>query len=169
MSKSTGNDANILASLGIRPLSRAANYREWRLAVIDILAEKGYWEIVSGESNCPADSNIQSSIMVAATLPTPGSATASNTARDGSTEAISKWKLKASKARGMLGRLLDTAHRELYAEVRNPKELWEELEKRYAGKDQARIWFLREVMSKVEYHDDNLVDYISSLENCSIS
>ena len=34
----------------------------------------------------------------------------------------------------------------------------------YAGKDQARIWFLREELSKVEYHDENIVDYICSLE-----
>ena len=33
----------------------------------------------------------------------------------------------------------------------------------YAGKDQARIWFLRGELSMVEYHDDDLVDYISSL------
>jgi len=64
----------------------------------------------------------------------------------------------------MLGRLLDSAHRELYAEDRDPKDLWAKLEKRYAEKDQARIWFLREELSKVEYRDDNLVDYISSLE-----
>jgi len=40
------------------------------------------------------------------------------------------------------------------------------LDKRYAGKDKARIWFLHEELSKVEYSnsDDNLVDYISSLE-----
>jgi len=41
---------SILAPLGIKPLSKATNYREWRLAVIDILAEKRYWEIVSGKS-----------------------------------------------------------------------------------------------------------------------
>jgi len=53
MSKLTGNEVNILTSLGIKPLSKATNYREWRLAVIDILAEKGYWEIVSGKSESP--------------------------------------------------------------------------------------------------------------------
>jgi len=37
-----GLEVNVLASLGIKPLSRVSNYREWRLAVIDILAEKGY-------------------------------------------------------------------------------------------------------------------------------
>ena len=125
----------MLASLGIKPFSKAANYREWRLAMLDILAEKGYWEIVSGELVLLTEA-------VAAT----------------------SWNEKASKARGMLGRLLDSAHRELYAEVRDPKELWQKLEKRYAGKDQARIWFLREELSKVEYQNDNLVDYISSLE-----
>ena len=34
-------EVNILASLGIKLLSKAANYREWRFAVIDILVEKG--------------------------------------------------------------------------------------------------------------------------------
>ena len=134
MSK-TGQEVNVLASLGIKPLSKAANYREWRLAVLDILAEKGYWEIVSGELVLPTEA-------VAAT----------------------SWNEKASKARGMLGRLLDSAHRELYAEVRDPKELWQKLEKQYAVKDQGRIWFLREELSKIEYQNDNLVDYISSLE-----
>lgn len=41
---------SILSTLEhIKPLVKAANYREWRLTVIDILAEKGYWEIVSGK------------------------------------------------------------------------------------------------------------------------
>jgi len=69
----------------------------------------------------------------------------------------------------MLGRLLDSAYRELYAQYRHPKDLWAKLEKRYAGKDQARVWFLHKRLSKVEYRNDNLVDYISSLENSSIS
>jgi len=126
---------NILASLGIKPLLKATNYREWRLTVVDILAEKGYSPIVSGKTEC-----LESS------------------------EAKTLWGEKAIKARGVMGRLLDSAHRELYAEDRDPKLLWTKLEKRYAGKDQARIWFLREELSKVEYRDDNLVDYISSLE-----
>jgi len=133
-----GQEVNVLASLGIKPLSRASKYREWRLAVIDILTEKGYWQIVSGKSECPGEAG----------------------------EAKSLWEQKSSKARGMLpvGRLLDSVHRELYAEYGDPKDLWAKLEKPYAGKDQARIWLLREELSKVEYRDDNLVDYISSLE-----
>jgi len=125
-----GQEVNVIASLGIKPLSRASNYREWRLAVIDILAEKGYWQIVSGKSECPGKTG----------------------------EAQTLWEQKSSKARGMLGRLLDSAHRELYAEDRDPKDLWAKLEKWYAGKDQARICFLREELSKVEYRDNNLVD-----------
>lgn len=54
-------EVNILASLGIKLLSKAANYREWRFAIIDILVEKGYLEIVSGKSkrpdNTPTESN----------------------------------------------------------------------------------------------------------------
>jgi len=104
--------------------------------VINILAEKGFWPIVSGTTECPGETG----------------------------EAKTLWEEKAIKARGMMGMLLDSAHRELYAEDRDPKLLWSKLEKRYAGKDQTRIWFLREELSKVEYRDDNLVDYISSLE-----
>jgi len=177
MSKSTGNGVNILASLGIKPLSKAANYREWRLAVIDILAEKGYLYIVSGKSKHPVDtfpeSNTGGDMATASSAATTGSSAATKKTTDSSrdtaaatAEAASKWELKSAKARGMLGRLLDTAHRELYAEIRDPKELWEKLEKRYAGKDQARIWFLRKELSKVEYRGshENLVDYISSFE-----
>jgi len=64
----------------------------------------------------------------------------------------------------MQGRLLDSVHHELYAEYRHPQDLWVKLEKRYEGKDQSRVWFLRKGLSKVEYCDDNLVDYISTLE-----
>ena len=44
---------------------------------------------------------------------------------------------KTIKARGLLGRLLDSNHRELYATERNLAKLWTKLEKRYAGKDMA--------------------------------
>jgi len=169
MSKSTGNEVNILASLGIKPLSKATNYREWRLAVIDILAEKGYWEIVSGKSESPDKpregvSTDTPSAATSTAATSTAAAVSAQAVRASQSAAAEKWELKSSKARGMLGRLLDSAHRELYADVRDPKELWEKLEKRYAGKDQARIWFLREELSKVEYNDDDLVDYISRLE-----
>ena len=136
MSVTTGNEVTALASLGIKLLSKAADYREWRLAVIDILAEKGYRPIVLG------------------TLVRP----------EGDTAKATTWDEKADKARGMLGRLMDSAHRELYAEERNPAALWAKLEKRYAGKDQARIWFLKGELSKVEFRNNDLVDYIATLE-----
>ena len=134
MSKNTGTEVNLLASLGIKPLSKATEYREWRLAVIDILEEKGYWLIVSG------------------TLTRP----------DGD-KGVS-WDEKAGKARGILGRLRDGAHRELYVEDRNPSLLWLKLEKRYAGKNQARSWFMRGELSKVKFRNNNLMDYIATLE-----
>ena len=42
---SNSPEVNVLAFLGIELLSKAANYREWRFAVIDILVEKGYLDI----------------------------------------------------------------------------------------------------------------------------
>jgi len=96
-----GQEVNVRASPGIKPLSRASNYREWRLAVINVLAEKGYWQILPGKSECPGETG----------------------------EAKSLWEPKSSNAWGLLGRLLDSAHRELYAEDRDAKDLWVKLEK----------------------------------------
>ncbi|PUU81845.1 hypothetical protein B9Z19DRAFT_1062335 [Tuber borchii] len=111
MSSSSGNEVNVLPSIGIKPLSEAADYSEWILAMIDILAEKSYWPIVSG------------------TL---------NHLEDDIAKAVA-WDEKACKACGMRGRLMDSGHRELYAEKRDPAARWTKLDKRNAGKDQARI------------------------------
>jgi len=40
------SDYNLLSGTGIKSLSCGSNYHEWRLAITDILAEKGYWDIV---------------------------------------------------------------------------------------------------------------------------
>jgi len=98
MSTST-SEHKILAGTGIRPLSRGSDDLEWRLAVIEILAEKGYWEIVSK------------------------STTSTSTDTD---DADTKG--KAAKARGLLDRLMDSNYRELYATERDPCELWTKLE-----------------------------------------
>ena len=132
MSKLT--DADILASLRMKPLSGTANYRKWRLAIVDLLAEKGYLEIVSGEWKRPDDISAESTTGGTAAATASSARRTTDSARE-TAEAISKWKGKPSKARGMLGLLLDSAHRELYAGVRDPKALWDRLEKRYAGKD----------------------------------
>ena len=71
---------------------------------------------------------------------------------------------KTIKARGLLGRLLDSNHRELYATERDPAKLWTKLEKRYAGKDQARIWYLRSELSNIQYEGEPIIDYTAKLE-----
>ena len=168
MSKSSSNDLNILASFGIKPLAKASNYREWRLAVMDILSEKDYLDIVCGKSKRPEEASTESN--TATTTATASSSTTSATTAASAkksaenAEALAKWETRCTKARSMLGRFLDSTHRELYAEVRDARELWQKLERRYAGKDQARIWLLRDELSKVDFHDDNLAEYTSSLE-----
>jgi len=88
------SEHKILAATSIRPLARGSDYGEWRLAVIDILAEKDYWEIVSKSGT--------------------------NTCTD-TDDADTKG--KAAKARGLLGRLMDSNHLELYATERDPCKL----------------------------------------------
>jgi len=47
MMSSSSTEYTVVAGTGIKPLAQRTEYREWRLAVIDILAEKGYWDHVS--------------------------------------------------------------------------------------------------------------------------
>jgi len=130
--RTSSSEYKLLVGTGIKALSRGTEYREWRLAVIDILAEKGYCEMVSKS----------------------GSLASSDTAT----------REKAGKARGLLGRLMDSNHRELYATERDPHKVWTKLESRYSGKDQARIWYLWGELSQVRYNDEPMVDYIAKLE-----
>src|ERR1700744_83543 len=117
MSKSSSNDLNILASFGIKPLAKASNYREWRLAVMDILSEKDYLDIVCGKSKRPEEASTESN--TATTTATASSATTAASAKKSSenAEALAKWETRATKVRGILSRFLDSTHRELYAEV----------------------------------------------------
>jgi len=84
-----------------------------------------------------------------------------NTPSDTSDET---YKEKSGKARCLLGRLLDSNHRELYPKERDPRKLWAKLESRYAGKDQARIWYLRTELSNIPFEDEAMVDNIAKLE-----
>jgi len=86
------------------------------LAVIDILADKGYWEIVFET--------------------------------DSETITSKATKEKLIKARGLIRRLLDSNHRKMYATERDPAKPWTKLDSQYAGKDQAKIWYLPGELSK---------------------
>ena len=105
MSKSSSNDLNILASFGIKPLAKASNYREWRLAVMDILSEKDYLDIVCGKSKRPEEASTESNTTAATASSTTTSATTAASAKKSTenAEALAKWETRATKARGMLG------------------------------------------------------------------
>ena len=106
MSKSSSNDLSILASFGIKPLAKASNNREWRLAVIDILSEKNYLEIVYGKSNPPEATSTESNTATTTESTSATSATSTTTAASAkksaeNTEAIAKWETKCTKAHSM--------------------------------------------------------------------
>jgi len=167
----SSSDYNLLSGTGIKPLSRGSNYREWRLAVTDILAEKGYWDIVSNTekqsetSDKTTSDKTSSDTTTSDTTATATSSHAKSTEMSTPSDTSDKtYKEKSAKARGLLGRLLDSNHRELYATERDPRKLWAKLASRYAGKDQARIWYLRTELSNVQFEDEAMVDYIAKLE-----
>jgi len=130
---SSSSEYKLLAGTEVKALSSGSDYCEWRLAVKDILAEKGYWDWIS-------------------------------TAPEESASSDTTIKEKSAKARGLLGRLLDSNHRELYPTERDPHKLWAKLESRYAGKDQARIWYLRSELANTKFEGEPMVVYISKLE-----
>ena len=59
---------------------------------------------------------------------------------------------------------MDSNHRELYGTERNSHKVWNKLESRYSGKEQARIWYLRGELFQVRYNDKPVVYYILKLE-----
>ena len=87
-----------------------------------------------------------------------------STTPEGSASSDTTLKETSLKAQGLLGRLLDSNHRELYATERDPPKLWAKHESRYAGKDQARIWYLRSELANIQFEGEPMVDYISKLE-----
>ena len=100
---------------------------------MDILSEKDYLDMVCGISKRREEASSESNT---ATTPATASSTMSATTivsvkkSAENAEALAKWETRATKARGMLGRFLDSTHRELYAEVRDARELWHKLERR---------------------------------------
>jgi len=87
-----------------------------------------------------------------------------STAPEESAASDTTIKEKSAVARGLLGRLLDSNHWELYATARDPHKLWAKLESRYARKDQARIWYLGSELANTQFEGEPMVDYISKLE-----
>jgi len=78
-------------------------------------------------------------------------------------ESLQAWDTNATKIRGLLGRMLDANHREMYSTERDPVTVWKMLKERYQGKDKQRIWFLRSELSKVQYQGEDMSDFISKL------
>ena len=81
----------------MKPLSGTANYCEWRLAMVNLLAEKGYIEIVPSEWKRPDDIPTESTTGGTAEAMVSSAKRTSDSAREAA-EAISIWKGKASTA-----------------------------------------------------------------------
>jgi len=160
------SNLSALASIGfIKPLSSHSDFRNWLLAANDIFAEKDWLALIEGKEPRPAATKEDTGSAPTSSTPSGSTSTCSgasiNTKLDESRQA---WDTKATKVRGLLGRMLDANHREMYPAEHDPATMWKRLQVRSQGKNKQRIWFRRSELSKVQYEGEDMSDFISKLQ-----
>jgi len=160
------SDLSALASIGfIKPLSSHSDFRNWLLAATDIFAEKDWLALIEGKEPRPAATKDATGSPPTSSTPSGSTPTSSGASIDTKLdESLQAWDTKATKVRGLLGRMLDANHREMYSTERDPVTVWKMLKEWYQGKDKQRIWFLRSELSKVQYQGEDMSDFISKLQ-----
>jgi len=160
------SDLSALASIGfIEPLSWHSDFRNWLLAATDIIAVNDWLALIEGKEPRPAATKDDN--RSAPTSFAPSGATSSSSGASIETkldESLQPWDSTANKICGILGRMLDANHREMYSTKRDPVSVWNMLNERYQGKDKQRIWFLRSELSKVQYQGEDMSNFISKLQ-----
>jgi hypothetical protein len=162
------SDLCALASIGfIKPLSSHSDVHNWLLAATDIFAEKNWLALIEGKEPRPAATKDDTGL--APTSSTPSGFTSTSTSSGASSEtkldeSQQAWDRKATKICGLLGRMLDANHREMYSAERDPVTVWKMLKERFQGKGKQRIWFLRSELSKVRYQGEDMSDFISKMQ-----
>jgi len=152
------SDLSALGSIGfIKPLSSHSDNCNWLLAATKIFAEKDWLALIEGKEPRPAATKDD-------TGSAPVSSRSSPPIHSKVVESQQTWDTKATKVRGLLGRMLDANHREMYSTERDPVTVWKMLKERYQGKDKQRIWFLRSELPKVQYQGEDMSDFISKLQ-----
>jgi len=112
-------DLCALASIGfIKPLSSHSDFRNWLLAATNIFAEKNWLALINGKQPRPAATKDDTGW--APTSSTPSGSTSTSTSFGASidtklVESQKAWDTKATKVRGLLGRMLDANHRVMYS------------------------------------------------------
>jgi hypothetical protein len=160
------SDLSALALIGfIKPLSSHSDFRNWLLAATDIFAEKVWLALNEGKEPRPAANKDDTGSAPTSTTPSSSTSTSSGASIDTKLdESLQACDTKASKVRGLLGRMLDANHREMYSTERDPVTVWNMLKERYQGNDKQRIWFLRSELSTVQYQGEDMSDFISKLQ-----
>jgi hypothetical protein len=157
-------DLSALASIGfIKPLSSHSDFPNWLLSATEIFAEKDWLALIEGKECRPAATKDDTGS--APTSSTPSASTSSSPLIDSKlVESQQTWDTKATKVHGLLGRMLDGNHREMYSTEHDLVTVWKMLKEQYQGKDKQRIWFLRSELSKVQFQGEDMSDFISKLQ-----
>jgi len=160
------SDLSALTSIDfIKPLSSDSEFRNWLLAATDIFADKDWLALIEGKEPRPAATKDDTG-----SAPTSSTASGSTFTSSGASintkmdESQQEWDTKATKFCGYVGRMLDGNQREMYSTEHDAATVLKMLKERYHGKDKQRIWFLRSELSKVQYHGEDMSDFISKLQ-----
>ena len=131
------SDLAALASIGfIKPLFSHSEFRNWLLAATNIFAEKDWLAMIKGKEPRAAATKDDTGSAPTSTTPSGFTTTSSGASIDTKLdEDLQAWDTKASKVRGLLGRMLNANHREMYSTERDPATVWKMLKERYQGKD----------------------------------
>jgi hypothetical protein len=111
------SDLSALAAIGfIKPLSSHSDFRNWLLAATDIFAEKDWLALIEGKEPRPAATKDDTGSVPTSSTPSGSTSTSSGASIDTKLdESQQEWDTKATKVRGLLGRMLDANHREMYS------------------------------------------------------
>jgi len=126
------SDLSALASIGIiKPLSSHSDFRNWLRAATDIFAEKDWLALIAGKEPRLAATKDDTGSPPTSSTPSGSTSTSSGASIDTKLhESQQAWDPKATKVRGLLGRMLDANHRGMYSTERDPATVWMMLKER---------------------------------------
>jgi hypothetical protein len=126
------SDLSALASIGfIKPLSSHSDFCNWLFAATDIFAEKDWLALIESKEPRPAATNDGTGLAPTSFTPSSSASTSSGASIDTTLdESLQAWDTKATMVRGLLRRMLDANHREMYSTERDPVTVWKMLKER---------------------------------------
>jgi hypothetical protein len=114
------SDLSALTPMGfIKPFCSSSDFRNWLLPATDFYGEHNWLALTYSWEHRPFAATKSESATA--------SSTSSYTIDSKMVESQQTWDIQATKVRGLLGRMLDASHRDMYYTERDPATVWKML------------------------------------------